>query len=255
MYTHEKIYIYIYITASCQWASSRDCLKWLHCTPHSLSSTKLALNVWAAYVLVWLAARVRRWGHNNGLIWVKWPVLALWWCAAPSQRDSLAYLACVAPWQLTGICCDWCRRDKKKVGRRWTGCLYLCEPVSGGRSWDVAEQREKYRTCAGLHRPVLGTFQTLHLQRGKWWKQVHECFLFLQLKVRNKRTHTILQPLFCGFDDVKLPRWNVIFVWGTCRASYLWFPVFGELKADIFSSDSTTISRRSWQGGLYREPQ
>lgn len=153
--------------------SSTHCLKWLHCTPHSLSSTKLALNVWAAYVLVWLAARVRRWGHNNSLIWVKWPVLALWWCAAPSQRDSLAYLACVAPWQLTGICCDWCRRDKKKVGQRWTGCLYLCEPVSGGGSWDVAEQTKKYRTCAGLHQPVLGTFQTLHLQRkmvktGSW---------------------------------------------------------------------------------------
>lgn len=169
-----KIYIYIKkITASCQWVSSTHCLKWLHCTPHSLSSTKLALNVWAAYVLVWLAARVRRWGHNNSLIWVKWPVLALWWCAAPSQRDSLAYLACVAPWQLTGICCDWCRRDKKKVGQRWTGCLYLCEPVSGGGSWDVAEQTKKYRTCAGLHGPVLGTFQTLHLQRemvktGSW---------------------------------------------------------------------------------------
>lgn len=118
-----KKYIYIKkITASCQWVSSAHCLKWLHCTPYSLASTKLALNVWAAYVLVWLAARVRRWGHNNSLIWVKWPVLALWWCAAPSQRDSLAYLACVAPWQLTGIC----RRDKKKS---WTKMDRLFVPL------------------------------------------------------------------------------------------------------------------------------
>lgn len=242
-------------TASCQWVNRRSCLMWLRYTPHSQPTTKLALNVWPAYMPVWLAARVRRWGHNNGLIWVKWPVLALWWCAVPSQRDSLAYLACIAPWQLTGICCDWCRRDKKKVGQRRTGCFYLCEPVSGGGSWGAEEQGKQHRVCADLHRPVLGTFRALHLQREQnGGNRFVRVFLTAQMTQTHTHTQKKLQPFLWLWCSKATQIKCYIFV----RHLQCFLPLiscFGGANSWHFSSDSTTISSRSWQEGLYQEPQ
>lgn len=158
---------------------------WLHCTPHSYSSTKLARNVPPAYKPIRLAAGVRRWWQKQ------WPDMSQMTCSSSlvlrhaSQGDSLSYLACVTQWQLSSICCKplymtdkgcWRGKNKKgeRLGQRQTGCVYLCEPVSVGGSWGVAEQRKKHRMCTGLQWPAPGTFQTLHLQKRKRRKQVYE---------------------------------------------------------------------------------
>lgn len=125
----------------------------------------------------------------------QWPDMSQMTCSSSlvwhraSQGDSSAYLACVTQWQLTSICCKALYMTDKgcwtggggTLGQRQTGGVYLCEPVSVGGSWGVAEQRKKHRMCTGLRRPTPGTFQTLHLQKKNRGKQVHErCVLIAE---------------------------------------------------------------------------
>lgn len=118
----------------------------------------------------------------------QWPNMSQMTCSSSMvlcyarQGDSSAYLACFTQWQLTSICCKRCTRltkaaeqekkDTRTLTDRKTGSMYLCEPVSVGGPWGVAEPRKKYRMWTGLHRPTPGTFQTLHLQKKKGGKCV-----------------------------------------------------------------------------------
>lgn len=121
----------------------------------------------AACEPVRLATGVSQWWQNNGLIWVKWPVLAQRFCAVLAKETAwLLWLASHnGSWQAIAVilALHRCRQDVKDTRKK--GSLYLCAPVSGGGSWGVAAQGKKYRMCTGLHRPTPGTFQIPHLQR------------------------------------------------------------------------------------------
>lgn len=84
------IYSYSYYEESCSCCHrlSRKGLMDLRYTPHSYSSTKLPLNVLPADKPVRLAPGLSQWWQNNGPIWIKWPVLAEWCCAALSKETA-----------------------------------------------------------------------------------------------------------------------------------------------------------------------
>lgn len=166
-----------------------------------------------------------------------------------SQTGSLVSLACFTQWQLTSDCCNsctstCCRQGVKKDTRK-KGSLYLCAPVSGGGSWGVAEQREKYRMCTDLHRPTPGTSRKPHLQREQHKRNTGKCFhsWTWEAHIREMPSIMVDQP---GLNDVAAG--------GACIFAVPLTARFEKANGWHFASDSTTINSRSWQEGLYQGP-
>lgn len=148
---------------------------WLHCTPHSNSSTKLALNVPPAYKPIRLAAGVKRWWQNNGLVWVKWPVLAQWCCTMLAKETAwLIWLA-----SHNGSRQVFCRGGGDLYKERQANRQYVplwasfCRRILR-RCRAEEETSYVYRSAAAnsWHRP--NTPSTKKKKRGKWWKPI--CF-------------------------------------------------------------------------------
>lgn len=199
---------------------------WLSCTPHNYPTTKLALNVQLVQEPTRLAIGVKRGQPNNGLIWVKWPVLALWQCVVPAKETAwLIWLAScekalsVWPtdrWRMQKI------DSQTKLVPLWAS---FCRRIL--RRWRAEDEISyEYRSVPANSWHLPNTPSTAEGDRGETVK-TGSWGVVLHLKVRSAHgtRFSALFRLFCWCQITSAGSDEKLSLWGSCSVLYIWFPV------------------------------